>query len=457
MKKLRRVAYFRFLARRMTPARSLAIGFVMITLAGAFLLCLPISSANGTWQFFVDSLFTASSAITTTGLVVVDTGSYYSLFGQIVIMILFQIGGLGYMVFIVMAARIIGRLSVSNRISFQESMAGVQMGDVWRFALRVLIYTVIFELLGAFLYALRWARDFPVGWAIYLGVFHSVSAFCTAGFGLFSDSMSSWPTDPIVNITTALITVAGGIGFFVLNDTEFFLRNAFKEPRFRKTSLHTKMAWTVSLALMLLGTVAVFLVERGTGGTCAGSIGRQIWTSSFQAISASSTTGFNTVNIGAMTQAGLLILIILMFIGASPGGTGGGIKTTSFGVILVSLWRVFKRREDVHAFGKRVPSKVITSAFTITISSLAVLTLACLILTITEKAPFMNILFEVSSALGTVGLSTGITPGLSVIGKLVISATMLIGRIGPLAIGFSLMGKTEPEPYRFTEGEIYVG
>lgn len=309
------------LSRQFTPVQSLLIGFILIILVGSILLTLPIASSEGVSQSFINALFTATSAVSTTGLIVVDTGSFYSLFGQIVILLLFQIGGLGYMTFIVLMAYVLGKkLSLRGRMTIQESLAGISLGSIKKFVKAVILFTFFFEFVGAVILSLYFMREFSVSRSIYLGIFHSVSAFCTAGFGLFSDSFISYQGSIVINLIISIVCIAGGIGFFVLSDIHTLFSKTINRVRPRRLSVHSKLALVLSIALMVIGTAVIFISETALSSS---SSGHRLLNSVFQSISASTTTGFNTVDIGAMSATSLFAIIFLMFIGASPGGTGG--------------------------------------------------------------------------------------------------------------------------------------
>ena len=438
-----------------TPVQLLVMGFVLVILTGAILLALPISSSKGDWGPFIDALFTATSAISTTGLTVVDTGSYYSLFGQIVVLVLIQIGGLGYMVLIAFAAYAMGRkLSAPAAKVFQESLSGVSFDTAKRFALLTILFTFLFEFAGAVILSLYWMRQFSIWRSIYLGAFHSISGFCTAGFGLFSDNMCSCRPSVVVNLTVCLICIAGGIGFFVLIEAIDLLRKIARHRYPRRLSTHTRLALTASVVLMAGGAAIIFFAERPGSGQ---GLGERLLVSVFQSVSASTTTGYNTADIGAMSSTSLLTMIFLMFVGASPGGTGGGIKTTTFAALLLLLLSQWRGRQEVVMCGRQIPDSVLRRASAVALSAVLLVVCVTLVLTVSEKASFLQDLFEVVSGFGNVGLSTGITPSLTAAGKLMIILTMLAGRVGPLAMGFALVGRPEPSRVSYPRGEVYVG
>jgi len=438
-----------------TPIQSLVIGFALIILTGTILLTLPIASSNGISQPFIDALFVGTSGISTTGLTPVDIGKFYTLFGQLVVLALVQIGGLGYMVFILFIAYIIGhKPSLYTRVAFHESLAGISLGDMKRMTRSVIFFTFFFEFIGTVIYSLHWIKQFPIEHAIYLGVFHSISGFCTAGFGLFSDNMMSIRDNTALCINTNIICLAGAIGFFVLYDLYNSIRKTIKGKRPLNLSLHSKLAIVVTAAVIVVGCIIVYLSEKWPSSL---SIGQKLLISSFQPISASTTTGYNSIDIGAMQSSSLFILICLMFIGASPGGTGGGIKTTTFGILIITLKTLLKGDKDVTFYKRRVPSEVVNKAFEIGLIAIMLVIVDLVIMTFTEKATFLQIFFEIVSGFGNVGLSTGITPNLTNVGKLVIIVTMFIGRVGPLAIGFSMIGKPRKSAYRYQQEAVFVG
>jgi trk system potassium uptake protein TrkH len=444
------------MTRTITPIQILLLGFIVLILFGTLLLWLPVSARAPQETTFIDALFTVTSAVSTTGLVVVDTGTHYSTFGQIVILLLFQIGGLGYMTFITLVSLGIGaRFTMAERLLLTESIAKPTSVEIRKFVKAVIAFTMVFELIGSALLTMVFVQRMPLADAIYSAVFHSVSAFCTAGFSLYADSFTAYADNGAANAIIALITMAGGIGFFVLYDMASFSRRLFRRDHPYRLSDHSKLALILSGALMASGTIALFLIEGSTKQPP--SFIDRLLTASFQALSASTTTGFNTVDIGSMHPLSLVYIIILMFIGASPGGTGGGIKTTTFGIILLFIRSVLTNHEDVSAFRRTIPTSTVNRALGIGLLAALYLAVVVIALSVSEESSLLSIVFEATSALGTVGLSTGVTPTLSGTGKMLIIITMLIGRVGPLAIGYSLVGRFEPKRYAYPTGNVMVG
>ena len=440
----------------LNPHRLLLLGFIFIIFAGAFLLSLPTASTSGNSQSFIDALFVATSAISTTGLTVVDLGSFYSLFGQIVILVLIQIGGLGYMIFVVMIVLQLGvKLSLGGKLILEESMSSPPYEEVYHFSKVVIFITFIFEFLGAVVLSLYWMIDFPIEHAVYLGIFHSVSAFCTAGFSLFSDNLSAYRDSIVINVIIGMLCIVGSVGFFVIYDVyNMVSRKKRKDETPKKLLVHTKLVLIMLPILIITGALLIYLSEWNTP---LPSFKDRILTSTFQVIAASTTTGFNTLDTGTVKTLGLATMVMLMYIGASPGGTGGGVKTTTFGLLISSIISVISMKEELILFNRRISARTKDKAFAICTIAILLITLDIFILSVTEKATFMGIVFEIVSAFGTVGLSTGVTPTLSVTGKIVLVITMLIGRVGPLAIGFSIRGKCRLVPIKYPEGGILVG
>jgi len=440
----------------LTPARSLLLGFSTLTAAGALLLSLPVASSDGQGQRWLDALFTATSAITTTGLVVVDTGSYYSRFGEWVVLALIQIGGLGYMAFVALLAVLMGRrLSLRTGATLEQSMAGFSPDALRDFATVVFAYTMLFELVGALAFAAYWSTSFPASEALYLGIFHSISTFCTAGFALFPDSFMGYSDSLTLNLTIAALGLGGATGFFALHELWRHSMKCLRRQRPRRLSVHSRLMLAVSVPTLVCGT-ALFLAVEPAESLGVG-FGHRMLTASFQVISAATTTGFNSVDIAALGTTSLFFTVIIMFVGASPGGTGGGIKTTTLGIVVLAATGLLRGKQGTQVFWRRIPDGTVRRALAIGLLATSATVLATLALTVTERAPFLDMLFEVVSALGTVGLSMGLTPNLSDGGRVIICITMLIGRLGPLAAGYALLAVPSNGKLRYAEEDVYIG
>lgn len=444
------------LLRTATPIQLLVLGFAAIVLVSAALLAMPFSSSRGQFNSYTDCVFMTSSAISTTGLVVLDIGKDFNLFGQLVMLIVIQIGGIGYMCFLplIVVGLFGGRLSIGTRMVLRESMARPSWLDMVKFAKVIVISTFVIEGLGAFLLALYWLRTMPLGHAVYAGIYHSINAFCTAGMSIWTANMMPVQSAVMPNIVLSVLELSGGIGFFVLYDIARQSKRAVRGIHPRTLTTHSKLALAVTGIVVAIGTLVILGTEWHKPGL---STVDRILTASFQAISASTTTGFNTVDIGAYGTPALFMLAVLMFIGASPNSTGGGIKTTTLGLMLAGLWALLRGREDVTMFRRRIPHNILQSAFSLTMAAMLWSVVITGIMVIIEPWTFMQTVFEVISAFGNVGLSTGITTELTTLSRILLSATMFFGRLGPLAIGFSLIGKREAPAHHYAEDTVYVG
>lgn len=438
---------------KFSPPQILVLGFAAIILVGAILLMLPISSTSGETLPFIDAFFTATSATCVTGLVVVDTGTYFSTFGQIVIMLLIQVGGLGFMTMATLFALVFKRkISLKDRLLLQEAMNQSSMEGIVRLIKKVLIYSLVIESCAALLFAIRWSFDMPLGRALYFGVFHAVSMFNNAGFDLFGEyrSLTGYVDDPIVNFVAMFLIVSGGLGFIVLSDLIEFRKR-------RKLSLHSKVVLSMTSALILIGAAVVFIFEFTNPRSLEPlNWGGKIWSSFFQSVTPR-TAGANTLDIGTLRQATQFFMIILMFIGASPSSTGGGIKTTTFTILIGAVISMIRGRSDLVLFRYRLVQERIFKAVTITMLALFLVIAVAMVLSTTEDANFLSILFETTSAFGTVGLSMGLTGKLTVIGKIIISFTMFAGRLGPLTLAYALGPKKGKELYKHPEGKMIIG
>ncbi|MED3690790.1 TrkH family potassium uptake protein [Peribacillus butanolivorans] len=436
------------------PPKILVLGFAFLILVGAYLLTLPISTENGNGLSFLNALFTSTSATCVTGLVVVDTGTTFTTFGELVILSLIQIGGLGFMSFATFFFFLLGkRISLKGRLLLQESLNNLSMAGVVKLVKRLLIFTAIIEGMGALILSIRFSFDMPIGKAIYYGVFHSISNFNNAGFDLMGEfrSLTPYASDPFVTLTIAFLITLGGIGFIVMNEI-------YEYRDTHRLSVHTKVVLMASLILTIGGAILIFIFEFGNAKTLQplSFMGKTL-ASLFQSVTPR-TAGSNTLNIPDLTQPTLLLIIFLMFVGASPGSTGGGIKTTTLATLIGTVWSQIKGKEDVVLFRYRIVNETIFKALSVTFIGLFIVSTITILLTITETgSDFLTVLFEATSAFATVGLSMGLTPELSPIGRILIIFTMFAGRVGPLTFAFAIAMRRKPDPFRRPKGKIMIG
>jgi trk system potassium uptake protein TrkH len=448
------------------PAQTFVIGFLLVILIGSIILALPVSVSEGESISYIDALFTSTSAVCVTGLIVVDTGSYYSLFGQIVILMLIQIGGLGIMTFGSFIAILIG-----NKISLSSKSQSMEIYDQSSFkTLKALIKTIILgtiliELAGAVILFFSISKDvlnYPnIGYNVYFSIFHSISSFCNAGFSLNANNLMNFTTNFSVNITVMILIILGGIGFPVMmnirNYAKYWMKNRIRKKDTGNivVKLQTKIVVSITISLILIGAV-LFMIFEWDGIMQGNSIPEKIMQSFFQGITPR-TAGFNTLDTSSLSEATYLMLIILMIIGASPGSTGGGIKTTTYFVLFKTTTSIIKGTKDVTVFGKRINTSIINRSIAILFSYLFVVFLSTFILLFTEEFDLLQLIFEVVSAIATVGLSTGITFDLSEIGKIIITLVMFTGRIGVLTFLFVFFRPVRENEIRSPEETISVG
>ncbi len=447
--------------RPLSPPRALAFGYAGCILMGTGLLMLPYATAAGGSPPVIDALFTATSAVCVTGLIVVDTPNFWSPFGHGVILALIQVGGLGYMTISTFIALLLRRrVSLRERVVLQKAVGMLTQEGLVRFLKRILVITVVAEGITTLVLTLRFAAAHPIGEALFLGLFHAISAFNNAGFSLFSDSLVGYVADPLVTLTVTLNIVLGGIGYLVINE----LLERRREAASKRLSVHTRLVLGVTGGL-LAAAFTLFLLLEWSNPASLGSlrVPERLLAAVFQAATPR-TAGFNTVGIRFLRESTLFMLIILMFIGASPGGTGGGIKTTTCGTVLVALWRSLRGDRDVNLMGRRLPQRVLNDAFILSGLSFIYVIVVTLALMVSEGYPYLLTLFEVTSAFGTVGLSTG-APGLATslcslftdFGKMAVAATMLSGRIGPVTLGAALLSRQPAPSYHLLEEQVLIG
>jgi trk system potassium uptake protein TrkH len=415
---------------------------------------LPFAHSNEETPRFIDALFTATSATCVTGLVVVDTGTYWTTAGQIIILAMIQIGGLGFMTMATLFAIFLKRrISLKERLVLQEALNQTSIEGIIRLVRKVIIYALTIEFVGAVLFAIRFMFDMPVGEALFKGVFHAVSFFNNAGFDIMGDyrSLTDYVGDPLINVVAMLLIILGGLGFVVLADLV-----QIRNPK-RKLSLHSKVVLSMSGFLIVFGALVIFLFEYSNGRTMAPlGFGEKVLSAFMQSVSPR-TAGVNSLDIGGLRQATQFFIVILMFIGASPGSTGGGIKTTTFTALVGAVIAMVRGKEDVVLFKYRLAQERVYKALTVTLFAFGLVMLATMILSTFEDHHFLMILFEVTSAFGTVGLTMGLTSQLTVAGKIIIILMMFIGRLGPLTLTYALGPKQGRVMYRNAEGKIIIG
>ena len=435
------------------PPITVMLSFIFVILSGTILLMMPVSSAQGQVTVPVDALFIATSATCVTGLVVVDVGTHFSLFGQIVILLLIQVGGLGLMTISTAFAIALGqRLTLKLESAMYKVVGGSQSLNVLVLLKNIMLATLIIEGIGAAFLYIRFSSDYPLQQAVYYSIFHAVSAFCNAGISPFPDNLNSYVGDYIITLGVSGLIILGGLGFNVIIDLQHYI---FRKDKVRKLALHSKIVLLVTALLLVFGTLTFFFTEYH-GAMKGFSVSNKILASWFQSVT-SRTAGFTTIDNGALCKASLLITIFLMFIGASPGSTGGGIKTTTFTVLVLSIIGMFKGTRDLSIFNRRIPNSNSREATSLIVLSAMIIFVVLFVLLLIEPFSFDKILFEAVSAFGTVGLSTGITPLLTTLGKLLISLLMYVGRIGPLTLIYAFAVRKSAVNLGYAEEKIAIG
>ena len=432
----------------------LALGFAGVILLGALILNLPFASDNGESIGFVNALFTAASAVAVTGLVVVDTATHWSPFGQVVILILIQIGGLGIIIMGTLFALVLGRkINFRQRVVIQEAMNKITRNGVVKLAKYVLILTFVVEGVGALILATRFIPEYGWGQGIWFSIFHSISAFCNAGFDLIGNfrSLTPFVEDPIISLTVAFLIIIGGLGFVVIFEL-------LERRKLKKMSLHTKLALTMTVALLVLGYIIVLALEWNNPDTMANlSFGGKLISGFFHSVTPR-TAGFNTLPMDKLMTGTLVMTIIFMFIGAGSAGTAGGVKVTTVGLLIAAVISTLKGKKDKEAFKRKLPQSLVDKAIALIGLGILWVLIVTFILSITENADFMTILFEVVSAFGTVGLSLGMTTQLSLVGKIILTITMFMGRIGPLTLFMALVQRRQVvSSISYPDEEIMIG
>lgn len=437
--------------RKISSSQFIILGFLLVILLGSLVLMLPLSTADGRGASFFDALFTATSAVCVTGLIVKDTATYWSAFGQSVILILIQIGGMGVItVAIAFMTFSGGKIGLMQRSTMQEAIAAPHVGGIIKLVKSILVGVLLIEFIGAVLFSFVFVRDFGVGRGLWYAVFHSVSAFCNAGFDLMGvrepfSSFTSYRGNVLINVTTILLIIVGGLGFLTWEDirtNKFYIK---------KYKMQTKVILTVTSILLLLPGFYFFFAEIREG-----SLLSRILQAAFQSTTAR-TAGFNTVDLASLSEVGLLLFILLMLVGGSPGSTAGGMKTTTIAVLFASAFSVFKRDEHVQFFGRRLPEDTLSHASTILILYLGLFLSGGMVISAVDGIPLLTALFETGSAIGTVGVTLGVTTKLGTLSRLIIIGLMFFGRVGGLTLIYATLKEKRKTGSKYPQEKLTVG
>lgn len=441
---------------RLAPAQIVILSFSAIILIGTLLLALPISAAEGKSISFIDAFFMATSATCVTGLSTVSLVDNFSFVGQSIVLVLLQIGGLGYMTLHSSMMILLGKsMAVKNQVMMQDLLDITSMSDLIAMIVDIIKYTIVIEFCGAIILTFAFSFEgYEFGQALYFGFFHAISAFCNAGFALFNDSLENFAYNPVISNTIAILILLGGLGFIVLKEVELVLRG---KKKIVNLSVHSKVVFTTTFSLVLLVAVYIFFSEY-LHSLKDLSFWQQLQVSFFQSVT-TRTAGFNTISLSSLFPHTLYLFVLVMFIGANPGSCGGGIKTTTFAILFQSVRATLKGKDRVEFFDRTLPNVLVVRAISIIVISLMICSAFILLLMrIETEHSFLSIFFEVVSAFATVGLSLGITPYLTVAGKAVIIVLMFIGRIGPLTMALAIgQKKEEAGKFKYPTGRIMIG
>lgn len=436
--------------KRLTSSQIIIFGFSGVILLGAVFLMLPISNREGMTTSFLDALFTSTSAVCVTGLVLHDTATYWSTFGQVVIMLLIQIGGMGVITVAASFAMISGKkISLMQRSTMQEAISAPKVGGIVRLTNFIVKMTFLIEVSGAVVMAPVFCRDFGIK-GLWMALFHSVSAFCNAGFDLMGtkavfSSLTGYAANPVINLTIMLLIVVGGIGFLTWDDIR---TNRLHLHKYR---MQSKVILCTTVILLVVPAIYFFFCEFANLG-----LSERVLASFFQSVTPR-TAGFNTVDLTAMHEAGQYLIIMLMLIGGSPGSTAGGMKTTTIAVLFAASIATFCRKEHTHFFGRRIGDEVVKNAATILLMYLTLFFFGGLVISMVEGLPMLTCLFETASAVGTVGLSMGVTPGLGTLSRIILILLMFFGRVGGLTLIFAALSGTKKRVAKLPQEKITVG
>lgn len=441
---------------KLAPAQVVLLSFGGWITLGALILMLPVSAAPGKSISFIDALFMSTSATCVTGLSTISLPDEFSIFGQMVMLLLTQVGGLGIMTLSSSMALIMGKnLQMREQVIMQDVLDASGAEELLQLIVDIVRYTFLIEFIGAMVLTVGFYQEgFEIGQALYFGFYHSIMAFCNAGYALFNNNLEDFKFEPLISMTVAFLLIMGGIGFSVMKDLVTTLKS---KRSLRSLSVHTKIVLSVNTLLIAFGTIYLFFGEF-LHAFQEMSMWQRFQVSFFQAVTPR-TAGFNTINLNALHPHSLYMMILLMFIGASPGSTGGGVKTTTFAVLLQSVTATLKGKSEVEFFERKIPSTVVVKSIAIFIISLIVVSAGVLVMMRLEPdKSFLAIFFEVTSAFGTVGLSLGITPFLTSIGKFVIIMLMFVGRVGPLTLVLAVGSRAVmPSKVEYPEGKILIG
>lgn len=436
--------------RKMTSFQIIILGFSSVILMGTVLLMLPVSARTGTATPFLDALFTSTSAVCVTGLVLYDTATYWSDFGQIVVMFLIQVGGMGVITVAALFSIVSGRkISLMQRSTMQEAIAAPKVGGIVRLTGFIIKTTLLIELLGAAVMVPVFVRDFK-GRGVWMALFHSISSFCNAGFDLMGvtghfSSLTGYSSEPVINLVIIILIVIGGIGFLTWDDIR---TNRWHLHRYK---MQSKVILSTTLLLIVIPALYFYFYEFNELASK-----ERFWVSIFQSVTPR-TAGFNTTQLSDMSEAGLAVVIVLMLIGGSPGSTAGGMKTTTIAVLFATAASTFSRKEHTHLFGRRVEPEVVRNAATILIMYITLFFAGGLSISIAEGLPMLDCLFEAASAIGTVGLSLGITSELGSISRCILIILMFFGRVGGLTLIFAALSGTKMNVSKLPRERITVG
>jgi potassium uptake protein, trkH family len=439
--------------KKLSHSQILAGGFFIIILIGAIILNMQFSSSKGENIGFLDALFTATSSVCVTGLIVADTGTYWSNFGKFVIMVLIQIGGLGFMTIGTLGVLISGeKLSYSNKLLIQDSLSHEKTSGIIKFCKRIVLVSLFIEFVGAICLSFAFVPEFGLVKGLWYGIFHSVTAFCNAGFDIMGNfsSLTSYFNNPIVNITIMLLIILGGLGFSTIFDIN-------RKRAFKKFRLNTKIILITTAILIVIPTFLFFIFEMNNPKTLGNmNLGEKILASLFQVVSPR-TAGYNTIELSQMYDSTKFLTIILMFIGGAPASTAGGLKITTFAIIIISVYCLFKQRSEIEVFGRTIPFKNLNKALVSLVIGFTLIITGTMIILSNSDFDFLTVLYEVTSAYATVGLTLGITTKLNAVCKITLIILMFMGRVGSLTVLYSFIKTDSKKKYKYPKEEINIG